>query len=270
MGAAVNGMAAHGGIIPFGSTFLIFSDYLRPSMRLAALMELGVIYVFTHDSIGVGEDGPTHQPIEQLAALRAIPRLMLIRPGDANETAVAWQRRYRDPRPAGRVGAVAAERADPRSNQVYCGSRRSPGRLRLGRSARGQTGHGIDRYWIGTVAGGSRSGKTAGTEKSLPALFRCPAGRSLMTSHRTIVSSSCRPIVRARLAVEAASAVRLASLRRRRRRRTRYRALWRVGSGQHRHGEIRFHCRSCRRARPRTDREITCAWSSAPIMPAFN
>jgi transketolase len=91
MGAAVNGMAAHGGIIPFGSTFLIFSDYLRPSMRLAALMELGVIYVFTHDSIGVGEDGPTHQPIEQLAALRAIPRLVLIRPGDANETAVAWR-----------------------------------------------------------------------------------------------------------------------------------------------------------------------------------
>jgi transketolase len=91
MGAALNGMAAHGGILPFGSTFLIFSDYLRPSIRLAALMELGVIYVFTHDSIGVGEDGPTHQPIEQLAALRAIPRLVVIRPGDANETAVAWK-----------------------------------------------------------------------------------------------------------------------------------------------------------------------------------
>jgi transketolase len=91
MGAACNGMAAHGGIIPFGSTFLIFSDYLRPSIRLAALMELGVIYVFTHDSIGVGEDGPTHQPVEQLAALRAIPRLIVIRPGDANETAVAWR-----------------------------------------------------------------------------------------------------------------------------------------------------------------------------------
>lgn len=91
MGAALNGMAAHGGIIAFGSTFLIFSDYLRPSIRLAALMELGVIYVFTHDSIGVGEDGPTHQPIEQLAALRAIPRLIVIRPGDANETAVAWR-----------------------------------------------------------------------------------------------------------------------------------------------------------------------------------
>jgi transketolase len=91
MGAAINGMAAHGGIIPFGSTFLIFSDYMRPSIRLAALMELGVIYVFTHDSVGLGEDGPTHQPIEQLAALRAIPRLVVIRPGDANETAVAWR-----------------------------------------------------------------------------------------------------------------------------------------------------------------------------------
>jgi transketolase len=91
MGAAANGMAAHGGIIPLVSTFLIFSDYLRPSIRLAALMELGVIYVFTHDSIGVGEDGPTHQPIEQLTALRAIPRLVVIRPCDANETAAAWR-----------------------------------------------------------------------------------------------------------------------------------------------------------------------------------
>ena len=91
MGAAINGMAAHGGLIPFGSTFLIFSDYMRPSIRLAALMQLGVIYVFTHDSIGVGEDGPTHQPVEQLVALRAIPRLIVIRPGDANETSVAWQ-----------------------------------------------------------------------------------------------------------------------------------------------------------------------------------
>ena len=91
MGASLNGMAAHGGIIPFGSTFLIFSDYMRPAIRLAALMQVGVIYVFTHDSIGVGEDGPTHQPIEQLAALRAIPRLIVIRPCDANETAIAWR-----------------------------------------------------------------------------------------------------------------------------------------------------------------------------------
>jgi transketolase len=91
MGGIVNGMAAHGGIVPYGSTFLIFSDYMRPPIRLAALMSLHVIHVFTHDSIALGEDGPTHQPVEQLAALRAIPNLIVIRPGDANETAVAWR-----------------------------------------------------------------------------------------------------------------------------------------------------------------------------------
>jgi transketolase len=91
MGAVVNGLAAHGGFIAYGSTFLIFSDYMRPPIRLAALMGLHVVHVFTHDSLALGEDGPTHQPIEQLANLRAIPRLTLIRPADANETAVAWK-----------------------------------------------------------------------------------------------------------------------------------------------------------------------------------
>ena len=91
MGAILNGMALHGGIIPYGGTFLIFSDYMRPAIRLAALMGLKVIYVFTHDSIGLGEDGPTHQPVEQLASLRAIPNLTLLRPCDGNETAEAWK-----------------------------------------------------------------------------------------------------------------------------------------------------------------------------------
>jgi transketolase len=91
MGAIANGMAVHGGIIPYTATFFVFSDYMRPPIRLASLMELGVIFVFTHDSIGVGEDGPTHQPVEHLAALRAIPGLTVIRPGDANETVVAWR-----------------------------------------------------------------------------------------------------------------------------------------------------------------------------------
>jgi transketolase len=91
MGSILNGMALHGGVIPYGGTFLIFSDYMRPPIRLAAMMGLGVIYVFTHDSIGLGEDGPTHQPVEQLAALRAIPNLTVIRPGDANETGEAWR-----------------------------------------------------------------------------------------------------------------------------------------------------------------------------------
>lgn len=91
MGAIVNGMAAHGGVIPFGSTFHVFTDYLRPSIRLAALSHLKSIFVMTHDSIAVGEDGPTHEPIEQTMSLRLIPGLTVIRPADANETAVAWR-----------------------------------------------------------------------------------------------------------------------------------------------------------------------------------
>ncbi len=90
MGAILNGMALHGGVIPYGGTFLVFSDYMRPSIRLAAMAGLQVIYVWTHDSVFLGEDGPTHQPIEHLAALRAVPGLHLIRPADAAETAVAW------------------------------------------------------------------------------------------------------------------------------------------------------------------------------------
>ena len=91
MASIMNGMALHGGIRPFGGTFLIFSDYMRPAIRLAALMGQSVIYVFTHDSIGLGEDGPTHQPVEQLAALRAMPNLCDLRPGDAAETEIAWR-----------------------------------------------------------------------------------------------------------------------------------------------------------------------------------
>jgi transketolase len=91
MGAAMNGMALHGGVIPFGATFLVFSDYMRPSVRLAALMKLHTRYIYTHDSIGLGEDGPTHQPVEHLAALRAIPQLAVFRPADANEVRECWK-----------------------------------------------------------------------------------------------------------------------------------------------------------------------------------
>jgi transketolase len=91
MAGVLNGMALHGGVRPYGATFLVFSDYARPAIRLAALMGLPVVYVFTHDSIGLGEDGPTHQPVEHLAALRAIPGLVVIRPADAEETAAAWR-----------------------------------------------------------------------------------------------------------------------------------------------------------------------------------
>jgi transketolase len=91
MAAAMNGMALHGGIIPYSGTFLVFSDYLRPALRLAALMEERVIHVLTHDSIGLGEDGPTHQPVEHLAALRAIPNVNVFRPCDTVETLECWQ-----------------------------------------------------------------------------------------------------------------------------------------------------------------------------------
>jgi transketolase len=91
MASAMNGMALHGGVIPYSGTFLVFSDYARPALRLAALMGQRVIHVFTHDSIGLGEDGPTHQPVEHLAALRAIPNLLVFRPCDAVETLECWQ-----------------------------------------------------------------------------------------------------------------------------------------------------------------------------------
>jgi len=91
MGAILNGMALHRGLIPFGGTFLVFSDYMRPPMRLAAMNALPVIYVFTHDSIAMGEDGPTHQPVEQLLGLRSVPGMVVLRPADANETVAAWR-----------------------------------------------------------------------------------------------------------------------------------------------------------------------------------
>jgi transketolase len=91
MAAAINGMALHGGVLPFGATFFVFADYLRPALRLSALMQTHVVFVLTHDSIAVGEDGPTHQPVEQIASLRSIPGLVILRPADANETAAAWR-----------------------------------------------------------------------------------------------------------------------------------------------------------------------------------
>ena len=91
MAAALNGMALHGGVIPYSGTFLVFSDYARPAMRLSALMNQPVVYVMTHDSIGLGEDGPTHQPVEHLASLRAMPNMLVMRPADAVETAECWE-----------------------------------------------------------------------------------------------------------------------------------------------------------------------------------
>jgi transketolase len=103
MAAAMNGMAAHGGVLPLGGTFFAFSDYMRPAVRLAALSQVHVVYSWTHDSVGLGEDGPTHQPIEQLASLRAMPDLLVVRPADANETAIAWKQAIEADGPVGLV-----------------------------------------------------------------------------------------------------------------------------------------------------------------------
>jgi transketolase len=118
MGSILNGIAAHGGFRPFGATFLVFSDYMRPAIRLSALMGLPVIYVMTHDSVGLGEDGPTHQPVEHLASLRAMPNLVVIRPADANETVAAWKMALtRTTGPTmlvlSRQGLPVIDRADP-------------------------------------------------------------------------------------------------------------------------------------------------------------
>ena len=131
MGAIVNGAAAHGGIVkPYGSTFLIFSDYMRGSVRLSALMGLPVVWVWTHDSVGLGVNGPTRQPIEQYAALRAIPRLWVVRPADANETSVAWRGGARARGRPGRAAALAPERARARSRRARAGARAAARRLR--------------------------------------------------------------------------------------------------------------------------------------------
>ena len=113
MAGIANGMAYHGGVRPFVATFFCFSDYMRPSVRLSALNELPVIYVWTHDSIGLGEDGPTHQPVEHLASLRAMPKMTIIRPGDANEAVEAWRVTMARDRKKGPVGLVLCRQKLP-------------------------------------------------------------------------------------------------------------------------------------------------------------
>ena len=131
MGASVNGMTLSS-MRAFGATFFNFSDYMRPSMRLAALMQIPSIFVFTHDSIGLGEDGPTHQPIEQLASLRAMPNMIVLRPGDANEVVEAWKVIVQLQRVARRPGVDATDYAHARSNEIRGGLRRRQRRLRAG------------------------------------------------------------------------------------------------------------------------------------------
>ena len=173
MAAAMNGMALHGGIIPYSGTFLVFSDYCRPSIRLAALMGERVIHVMTHDSIGLGEDGPTHQPVEHLAALRAIPNLNVFRPCDAVETLECWQLALEGARDAERAGADAAEpaAASPDARRAQQVRRR-----RLRDFAGGGQGAGFDlRHRLGGVASRSRRRSSSPRRACRPASSRCRA-----------------------------------------------------------------------------------------------
>ena len=126
MGAILNGLTVHGGFRAFGATFFVFSDYMRPAVRLACIMGLPVIYVWTHDSIGLGEDGPTHQPIEHLASLRAMPHMRVIRPADATETVEAWrlalERDRRARRPRARARSCRCSTAPPSRRRAACGA----------------------------------------------------------------------------------------------------------------------------------------------------
>ena len=206
MAACLNGIAAHGGLRPFGSTFLVFSDYMKPAIRLAAIMRLPVIYIGTHDSIGVGEDGPTHQPIEHLAMLRAIPNLVVLRPADATETVEAWR---------------AAMQRDATGPRCWCSPARSsrcstaprsgrppgvaPRRLRAARSAGRHAAGDPDRHRLRGArrarrrqAAPGRPGAGAGGVDAVVGAVRGPAARRTATR-------CCRRRVRVRLGIEAAS-----------------------------------------------------------------
>ncbi len=189
MGSIANGLAVHGGIIPFTATFLIFSDYMRPPIRLAALMEQGVIFVFTHDSIALGEDGSTHQPIEQLASLRAIPNLLVIRPCDANETAVAWRvaiERRNQP-----VALVLTRQDVPtldRSQFASAADGLRRGAYVLADAPDGKPDHYLDRHRVGSGFDRSRPQKNCRNRKSPCVSFPCRAGNCSKPNPRSIAT----------------------------------------------------------------------------------
>jgi len=202
MGSIANGLAVHGGVIPFTATFLIFSDYMRPPIRLAALMEQRVIFVFTHDSIALGQDGPTHQPIEQLASLRAIPHLIVIRPCDANETAVAWRVAIET---RGRPVALVLTRQDvPTLDRVHYAAADS---LRRGAYVLADAPNGKPDIIL--ISSGSEVSLIVAAGHRLTAkginvrIVSMPSWELFDTQPRSYRDSVLPPSVRARLAVEA-------------------------------------------------------------------
>ena len=224
MGSALNGIALHGGTRPYGGTFLVFSDYMRGAVRLAALMKLPVIYVWTHDSIGLGGDGPTHQPVEHLAALRAIPGLDVVRPADANETVIAWRTALEQHDRPGRLGAVPPERADHRPQRVRHRRGRRQGGLRAGRG-------GQRHPEVIIIATGSEVSLALAARETLEAegtptrVVSMPCQEWFLAQDPSYQQTVLPPAVKARVSVEAAVVLGLAGLRRRRRREPFGRAL---------------------------------------------
>ena len=192
MAAVMTGMAVHGGLLPFGATFLSFSDYMRPSIRLAALSKAHVIYIWTHDSIALGEDGPTHQPVEQLAGLRAMPNMTVVRPSDATETVEAW--RVALTHTEGPVGLVLTRQKLPVIDRetLRPSLRTRAGRVRPGGRRRIGARRDPDRDGIGSVdcARGARAAhrKTGSAAGSC----RCPAGSCSTRSRSPTATRSFR------------------------------------------------------------------------------
>ncbi len=201
MAAAVNGMALHGGVKPFGATFFVFSDYLRPAVRLAALMKLPVVFVFTHDSIAVGEDGPTHEPIEHLPALRAIPGVTVLRPADANETIEAW--RFAMSKTDGPVALVLT-----RQNLAILPGTTERGQLARGAYVLSDAANGQAQAQI--IATGSEVGLAVEAQKALAAegihvrVINMPSWELFGAQPKAYRDSVILPEVKARLAVEMA------------------------------------------------------------------
>ena len=191
MAAAMNGIAVHGGVVPYGGTFLVFSDYARGAMRLSSVMGAGVIYVLTHDSIGLGEDGPTHQPVEHLAMLRATPNLNVFRPADTIETAEAWELALTNRDTPSVLALTRQNLPTVRTRHA----RQNLTRARRLRACRGRGAAAGDpasppaRRWRSRW----RRAASCRARVSAPASSRCPAGSSSRRRTRSIAAACCLP-----------------------------------------------------------------------------
>ena len=261
MGGIANGIAYHGGFIPYDATFLTFSDYMRGSVRLSALAGLHVIHVWTHDSVGLGEDGPTHQPVEHYAALRAIPNLWFVRPGDANETAAAWAMAVE--RGDGPVALALTRQKLPTLAGTAEQAREgvAPGRLRPARGRRAAATRTLILIATGSelqlAVRGGRGARGATASATRVVSLPCWETFDLQDqAYRDAVLPPRRPQARERRDRRVA---RLGALGRRRGRDHRPRPLRRVGAGRHDLRALRVHGRSRRRRRPAASCATACA-----------